>query len=744
MAFDPVLTGATANDGTGDPLRTAFTRINDNFDLAVEGAASSTDGTVVQFDGTTGKVVKASSVVVADIIVEGDARLTDSRTPTAHGNEAHTSTFVDATGAAAAAPVQSVNTLTGAVVLDAAAVGADPTGTAASEVSTHNSDTTSVHGIADTATLVVGPASATDNSVAVYDGTTGKLLKDGTGTVTAGKFSPTANTVAGNGVYLPATDAVAISTNGVERLRVLAGGNVGIGTATPARLLDVATDAAIHGIRVGRGAGNQTTNTAVGSNALNANTTGAGDTAVGNNALLNNTTGADNTAVGSQALNANTTGLSNSCIGNGALRFNTTGNFNTAVGASAMFQNVSGIENTALGASALVNNTTGGLNTALGRSAMVNNTAGANNVAAGWNALRENTTSGNNAAHGYEAVRRFVSGTGAQTAVGYRALYGGSATPANNTGGENTAVGHQAGDGITTGSTNTIVGHNAGRSITTGSGNTVLGAGLAGSAALANTVLIGSSGAERLRLSGTESIFGNGDTAASPNAATLRGTNATGTNIAGPNMTIQAGRGTGTGAGGSLSFQTAAAGTTGSTLNAATTRLFINAAGQVGIGTTSPATGLTLDVNGSGEFGTATTSATTYAIFSGLVKNPVAPAGTAVIDIVARNNGGAFPNNFNAGVAEVDIIVASAGNTGQFQASFKYSYLTVTDFTSGGSATLVRMAAATGTITDDVADFAVTRPANRTIRITYTNPNAGNTAILCSVRGVGLGSVTIT
>jgi hypothetical protein len=185
MAFDPVLTGATANDGTGDPLRTAFTRINDNFDLAVEGAASSTDGTVVQFDGTTGKVVKASSVPVADIIVEGDARLTDSRTPTAHGNEAHTSTFITAAGA----PVQSVNTLTGAVVLDAAAVGADPTGTAASEVSTHNSDTTSVHGIADTATLVVGPASVTADTPVLFDGTTGKLIK-------AGSFSSTQSILA--------------------------------------------------------------------------------------------------------------------------------------------------------------------------------------------------------------------------------------------------------------------------------------------------------------------------------------------------------------------------------------------------------------------------------------------------------------------------------------------------------------------------------------------------------------------
>jgi hypothetical protein len=60
------------------------------------------------------------------IIVEGDARLTDERTPTVHGNEAHTLDFVDAAGASAAAPVQSVNTLDGDVVLDAEAVGALP------------------------------------------------------------------------------------------------------------------------------------------------------------------------------------------------------------------------------------------------------------------------------------------------------------------------------------------------------------------------------------------------------------------------------------------------------------------------------------------------------------------------------------------------------------------------------------------------------------------------------------------
>jgi len=189
MAFDPVLTGATANDGTGDPLRTAFTRINDNFDLAVEGAASSTDGTVVQFDGTTGKVVKASSVAVADIIVEGDARLTDARTPTAHGNEAHTSTFVDAAGAAAAAPVQSVNTQTGAVVLAAADVGAYPDTNPSSFVDAAGAAAAApVQSVnSATGTVVLDSDDVAEGTTNLYNrvptgGTTGQVLAKASGT----------------------------------------------------------------------------------------------------------------------------------------------------------------------------------------------------------------------------------------------------------------------------------------------------------------------------------------------------------------------------------------------------------------------------------------------------------------------------------------------------------------------------------------------------------------------------------
>lgn len=56
--------------------------------------------------------------------------------------------------------VSSVNGETGAVVLNAADVGADPAGTAATAVAAHSADTTAVHGIADT-TLLETTAGAT-------------------------------------------------------------------------------------------------------------------------------------------------------------------------------------------------------------------------------------------------------------------------------------------------------------------------------------------------------------------------------------------------------------------------------------------------------------------------------------------------------------------------------------------------------------------------------------------------------
>jgi hypothetical protein len=52
------------------------------------------------------------------------------------------------------------------------------------------------------------------------------------GTATAGKFAPTANTVAGNGMYLPAANTVAFSANGSEGMRLTPEGNLLIGATT--------------------------------------------------------------------------------------------------------------------------------------------------------------------------------------------------------------------------------------------------------------------------------------------------------------------------------------------------------------------------------------------------------------------------------------------------------------------------------------------------------------------------------
>ncbi len=59
------------------------------------------------------------------------------------------------------------------------------------------------------------------------------------GTATATKLVPTGNVTAGNGMYLPATNAVAFSTNGSERMRILADGKVGVNTSAPTQALSV-------------------------------------------------------------------------------------------------------------------------------------------------------------------------------------------------------------------------------------------------------------------------------------------------------------------------------------------------------------------------------------------------------------------------------------------------------------------------------------------------------------------------
>jgi hypothetical protein len=109
-----------------------------------------------------------------------------------------------------------------------------------------------------------------------------------------------------------------------------------------------------NGVTLGRGGGNISTNTAIGSGALSLNTTGSNNTASGAGALQNNTIGIQNSAYGRQSMQSNTIGINNTAIGHAALQFNETGVNNTAIGRIALFNNVSWDNTTGVGSNSQV------------------------------------------------------------------------------------------------------------------------------------------------------------------------------------------------------------------------------------------------------------------------------------------------------------------------------------------------------------------------------------------------------
>jgi sugar lactone lactonase YvrE len=271
-----------------------------------------------------------------------------------------------------------------------------------------------------------------------------------------------------------------------------ASGNFSAGTVT-ADGLTVNADALIHGVTVGRGASSVSTNTAVGSDALAANTTGDNNTANGYQALYSNTAGRFNTAYGAYALYLNTTGNTNTASGRSSLYSNTTGTSNAAFGDQALSSNTTANNNTATGARALLNNTTGTNNVANGCEALRSNTTGNYNVATGFRSLVLNTTGTSNVATGYESLYNNTTGH-SNVASGVNALY------SNTTGVRNTASGINALQSNTA-SNNTALGYQAGNSLTTGSNNTVIGYDAdASSATVSNEITLGNNSVTRFRI----------------------------------------------------------------------------------------------------------------------------------------------------------------------------------------------------------------------------------------------------
>src|SRR5581483_8886283 len=188
---------------------------------------------------------------------------------------------------------------------------------------------------------------------------------------------------------------------------------------------------------------------------------------------------------------------------------------------------------------------------------------------------------------------------------------GAYAGQANTSGQQNVYSGYQAGNVATNASGNTFLGYEAGWNMISGGNNTFIGNNAGHNMISSRDVCIGadacdslssttqnafvsgsaaSGGAEKI----TDVYFGDGFSATSPVAYTIHGTAGSGSNIAGANVILAGGQGTGSSTGGSVIFQTAPAGSSGSSLNSLVEAARFVANGFFGIGTTTPSARLTV------------------------------------------------------------------------------------------------------------------------------------------------------
>jgi hypothetical protein len=303
---------------------------------------------------------------------------------------------------------------------------------------------------------------------------------------------PTLNqNTTGTAAGLSATLAVASGGTGVT---VSTGtGSVVLNNAPTLTSVSVTGGAVIESMTVGRGGTSVASNTAVGSSALTANTSGSLNTAVGFNALAANTIAAGNTAVGYGALAANTVGASNSAFGYNAM---------------ALMTGVSSGSNVAVGREALTAITgSASRNVGIGTRAAASKTGGSSCVAIGYESAYLHTTGGSFVCIGDSAAYSSTDQLAGTVAIGTQALYTANTDSSNPAifNRRNVAVGASALyalDALTygDGSNNTAIGYNAGIALLGGSNNIIIGSlADASSTVVSNEITLGNSSITTLR-----------------------------------------------------------------------------------------------------------------------------------------------------------------------------------------------------------------------------------------------------
>jgi hypothetical protein len=187
-----------------------------------------------------------------------------------------------------------------------------------------------------------------DNSIPLWDGTTGNSLKQQTTTTLA--------------VFSGPVTAFAGSANGIAFGNTVFGSLAGNTTLGPSNTLFGAGVGAAMTVAGGF-------NTAIGQAAMPVATTAFANVAVGDHCMEDMIDGASNVAVGSSAMENSTTGSNNVAVGRQSL-FRCTGNNNVGLGSATLSSlSLTGASNVALGNGSGINTTTGSNNVFVGQSA---------------------------------------------------------------------------------------------------------------------------------------------------------------------------------------------------------------------------------------------------------------------------------------------------------------------------------------------------------------------------------------
>ena len=320
-------------------------------------------------------------------------------------------------------------------------------------------------------------------------GTTLTALTTGTGNVTIGDNSLTSVTTGDGNIGLgneanpaitTASKTIAIGTNSVaSSIGAIAIGSNLTSSEAHGAALDAAQARVSYSIAIGNNAtsgansGGGQNSIAIGYQAKANSTSDSGASGIAIGAYSN--AGDHSVALGTSALNSNTTGSDNIAVGTSALKSNTTGSGNTAIGENTLYSNTRGDDNIAIGRNALYQNDTGDGNIAIGYQAMYyQNDINTGNTAVGYQAMVGTNSASNyhNTAIGYRALSR--AGNSAENA-GQNTAVGSDALENNVTGFGNTAIGSDALNTVRQGDYNTGLGYSACANVT-GSNKTCIGA----------------------------------------------------------------------------------------------------------------------------------------------------------------------------------------------------------------------------------------------------------------------------